>query len=294
MSVSVVDTHLHLWDLTQPQLAYGWLDSDPDPVLGPLGALKREPWDAARFLRDTEGVDLLPAVHVQAASAPGDPLSETEWLLGQQAETGVPQMIVGRAEMLADDVEDQIDRQAAATDSLRGVRDMTLPGSFEDPRLERALAALESRDLSWDLHCFHEEMGTVLELARRHPELPIALGHVGFPLERTEAYFADWRSGIATLAGAENVVCKVSGLGMADHGWTVDSWRPWVEHVFECFGPERCMFGSNWPVESLRAPYAAIVAAFEELTADLDATQRADFFVGNAARHYRLQIKEIA
>jgi predicted TIM-barrel fold metal-dependent hydrolase len=294
MSISVVDTHLHLWDLSQTGMTYGWLDSDPDPTLGPLGELKREPWDAARFLRDAEGVDLLAAVHIQAASAPGDPLAETEWLLGQQAETGVPQAIVGRAEMLADDIEDQIDRQLAATDRFRGVRDMTLPGNFEDPRLERALAGLESRDLSWDLHCFHEEMGTALELARRHPELPIALGHVGFPLERTGAYFGDWKSGIASLAQAENVVCKVSGLGMADHRWTVDSWRPWVEHVFESFGPERCMFGSNWPVESLRASYGATVAAFEELTADLDATQRQDFFVGNAARHYRLQLKENA
>jgi predicted TIM-barrel fold metal-dependent hydrolase len=171
---------------------------------------------------------------------------------------------------------------------------MTLPGSFEDPRLERALAALKVRDLSWDLHCFHEEMGTVSELVRRHPELPIALGHVGFPLERTDAYFADWKTGIATLARAENVVCKVSGLGMADHDWTVDSWRPWVEHVLECFGPRRCMFGSNWPVEGLRTSYDAVVAAFEELTAGLDDSERQDFFVGNAARHYRLDPKEKA
>jgi predicted TIM-barrel fold metal-dependent hydrolase len=294
MGTPVVDTHLHLWDLAQPGLDYAWLEVDPDPTLGALGELKREPWDSARFLRDTKAVDLLAAVHIQAAGVPGDPLAETEWLLGQQAETGVPQAIVGRAEMLADDVEDQIDRQLAATDTFRGVRDMTLPGSFEDPRLERALAALEARGLSWDLHCFHDEMGTASDLARRHPELPIALGHVGFPLERTDAYFADWQAGIATLAEAENVLCKVSGLGMADHDWTVDSWRPWFDHVLECFGPERCMFGSNWPVESLHASYDAIVAAFEELTADLDPTQRHHFFVGNAARHYRLHLKENA
>lgn len=292
MSTQIVDTHLHLWDLREPGLSYGWLDVDPDPVLGRLGALKEEPWDALRFLRDTSHVELLAAVHVQAASAPGDPLAETEWLVAQRRRTGVPEAIVGRAVMLADDAPDQIARQLDATDTFRGVRDMTLPGHFEDPRLERALKALEARDLSWDLHCFHEEMATVLELVRRHPELPIALGHVGFPLERTDAYFTAWRAGIATLAKADNVVCKVSGLGMADHDWTVDSWRPWVEHVLECFGPERCMFASNWPVESLRDTYAAIVAAFEELTAGLPPDRRRDFFVGNATRHYRLDPKE--
>lgn len=293
MSVPFVDTHLHLFDLARPGLAYGWLDDDVDPTLGPVSELKRTPWDARRFARDARHVDLLASVHIQAAG-PGDPLAETEWLIAQHEEAGLPQAIIGRAELLADDVEDAIDRQLAATPLFRGVRDMTMPGSFDDPRLDRALGALDARGLSWDLHCFHEEMSAVRDVARRYPGLPIALGHLGFPLRRDEAYRGAWEAGIVALAEAENVVCKVSGLGMADHEWTADSWRPWVRHCLETFGPERCMFGSNWPVESLYGSYDAIVAAYEELTADLDPGERQAFFAGNATRHYRLDPKEDA
>ncbi|MBS1894606.1 MAG: amidohydrolase family protein [Actinobacteria bacterium] len=292
MSIPIVDTHLHLWDLDVPGLDYEWLEVDPDPFLGPLAEIKRSPWTAARFRRDSRHVDLLAAVHVQAASGPGDPLTETEWLVGQHREVGLPQAIIGRADLLADDFEEVVDRQLAATPLFRGVRDMTMPGKFADPRLDLALAVLESRGLSWDLHCFHEEMPLVREVAERHPALPIALGHAGFPLDRDDAYKAAWEEGITALAGAENVVCKFSGLGMGDHGWTVESWRPWVRHALAAFGPGRCMFGSNWPVESLYGSFDAIVAAYEDLTADLGADDRHGFFVGNAVRHYRLDTKE--
>jgi predicted TIM-barrel fold metal-dependent hydrolase len=84
-------------------------------------------------------------------------------------------------------------------------------------------------------------------------------------MERTEEYFHIWRQAMRLLAHADNVYCKISGLGMTDHHWNVKSIRPWVEACIELFGPHRCMFGSNWPVDSLYSSYRTIIDAYREI-----------------------------
>jgi predicted TIM-barrel fold metal-dependent hydrolase len=137
-------------------------------------------------------------------------------------------------------------------------------------------------------------MAIARTIAECHPSLPIVLGHAGFPLERTDTYFGAWKGGIEELAKAANVRCKISGLGMADHDWTVDSWRPWVETCLEAFGPHRCMFASNWPVDRSYASYDAVVAAFEEITAGLSSDERNAFFSANAIDFYRIPVTATA
>ena len=93
---------------------------------------------------------------------------------------------------------------------------------------------------------------------------------------------------MATLAEAPNVACKISGLGMTDHSWTTESIRPWVLACIEVFGVERCMFGSNWPVDSLYSSYRTMLDAYREITADFSAEERAALFQTNAERYYRV------
>jgi predicted TIM-barrel fold metal-dependent hydrolase len=286
MTIPFVDAHVHLWRLDNPQLDYGWAEADSDPVLGSLEELHLRVWDAERFAAETRHVDLRGVVHVQAAG--GDPVGETRWLAEQHAATGIPTAIIARADLLADDVEDVLDRHLDASSLMRGVRDMGAAGRLGEPALDRGLAALAERGLSWDLHCFHEEMAAARDAARRHADLAVVLGHAGFPLARDEAYRGDWARGLAALADADNVMCKISGLGMADHGWTVDSWRPWVQGCLDAFGPQRCMVGSNWPIGRLYSSYEAALAALETITADLSNDERTALFAGNAARHYAI------
>ena len=89
-----------------------------------------------------------------------------------------------------------------------------------------------------------------------------------------------------TAAAAENIICKISGLGMADHNWTVDSIRPYVLHCIEAFGVKRSLFATNWPVDSLFSDYDTIVSAYDEITADFTSEERASLFSKNTETLY--------
>jgi predicted TIM-barrel fold metal-dependent hydrolase len=285
---ALVDTHIHLWDLHSPDLHYAWLDEIDDPLLGPLAELRIPQWDAERFIHETRHQRVEKVVHVQAATAPGDPVSETKWLADQHRQFGLPHAIVARADLRASDIDAVLERHLAASTLVRGVRDMQAAGDLSSPAIASGLGALERRDLSWDLHCFWEEFAVARSLAAAHPRLRVVLGHAGFPKERTSTYFDAWRTGMRRLASAENVSCKISGLGMGDHSWTVESLRPWVMECLTSFGVERCFFGSNWPVDRLYGSYDTTVAAFAELISELSDAEQKQLWTTNATNFYRL------
>ena len=147
---------------------------------------------------------------------------------------------------------------------------------------------LAERNLMLDLDCAWQDMGKARDLARRHEDVVIVLEHIGYPRDTNDPeYFAHWQEGIATLALAPNVRCKISGLGMNRPGWTVDGLRPWVEHCIEQFGPDRCLFGTNWPVDRLWASYGDYVNAFETLIGGYSAGEQEAMLIGNARAVYR-------
>jgi predicted TIM-barrel fold metal-dependent hydrolase len=121
-------------------------------------------------------------------------------------------------------------------------------------------------------------MPLALELAREFPGITLCIDHAGFPRERNDDYFNRWRAQMQALASAENVVVKISGLGMCDHRWTVESLRPWVMGCIEAFGVQRSFFGTNWPVDRLFSSYGDVLDAYAEIISDFsDGEQRALF-----------------
>src|SRR5207248_5547394 len=127
------------------------------------------------------------------------------------------------------------------------------------------------------------------DVARRHPDVTIVLGHAGVPVERTDEYFAHWSSAMARVARADNVVCKISALASgADPHWTVSSIRRWVLGCIDAFGTDRCMFASNWPVDKLFGTYPRLLAAYQEIVGGFGADEREAMFAANAERIYRI------
>jgi predicted TIM-barrel fold metal-dependent hydrolase len=114
------------------------------------------------------------------------------------------------------------------------------------------------------------------------------IDHAGFPKRLDREYFERWRAGMRGLAAVPNVVVKISGLGQADHRWTVSSLRSWVRECIEAFGIERSFFASNWPVDRLYSSYGDVLDAYDERTADLREAEREALFAGNAERIFRL------
>ncbi|HEY8581892.1 MAG TPA: amidohydrolase family protein [Capillimicrobium sp.] len=287
--IAMVDTHVHFWDLNHPRTHYSWLQPEwVHPLLGNIDAIKFPFYGGEQYGEEVAGSNVSKAVHVQAALGSDDPVDETVWLQEQAEQTGWPHAIVADARLAAGDVAEVLDRHAEASPLLRGVRDFGEGDYLVDPAWQRGYAELGKRGLVCDLDCFWENMHKARDLAQAHPETTLVLDHAGFPLERTDEYFADWKRGISTLAEAESAICKISGLGMRDPEWTVDSIRPWFEHCVEAFGIDRCVLGTNWPVDKLYSDYAKVVDAYAQIASQYSEDEQVALFSGNAERVFRI------
>jgi predicted TIM-barrel fold metal-dependent hydrolase len=147
---------------------------------------------------------------------------------------------------------------------------------------------LSQRGLVFDLDCEWMNMPAATALARRHPDLAIVLEHIGFPRARDTEYFENWKRSLNELASAQNVTVKISGLAMTDPYFTKESLRPWVDACVEAFGPDRCVVGSNWPVDRLYSSYDVIMDLYREYISTLSDSEQTRILHDNAARLYKL------
>lgn len=284
-----VDTHLHFWDLQDPKLLYDWLmPGPPHPLLGNIDTIKMPLYGADEFIAETRFHNVKKAIHVQAALGIADPVEETKWLQAFSERVGVPHAIVGATRLNAADVEHQLDRHAEASPGFRGVRDYAVGDYLRDPAWQRGYAALGRRGLVSCLHVTWEDMEKARDLGRQFPETVLCVDHAGFPMQRDDAFFAQWKKGMQTVAEADSAVVKISGLGMFDNGWTVESIRPWVLACIEAFGVERSFFGTNWPVDRMYSTYGDVVDAYAEVIADFSDDEQTALFSGNAERIFRI------
>lgn len=277
-----IDAHHHFWD---PEArAYPWMDGD---ALAPI---------RQRFAPD----DLAPAL--AAAGLDGTVLvqtvgevSETQEFLGTAATTEFVKGVVGWVDLTAADVGDTLDALIAGPGGayLKGIRHQAHDEPDEDwlarPDVIAGVAACGARGLVQDLLPKEPHLPACITLVDSLPEVTFVLDHIAKP--RIAAGEMDpWRALITELARRENVMCKLSGMiTEADWaGWSVDDLRPYTAHVFETFGPERVMFGSDWPVCLLAGSYGEMVHVAEALTQNLSGAEQAAVFGENANRIYDL------
>jgi predicted TIM-barrel fold metal-dependent hydrolase len=293
----VVDAHHHLWDLDDYHV---WLHAQPrlDTFVGDIEPIVTD-YLATDFLADAESVPLVKSVHVQAEFDPSRPVDETAWLQSQADRTGFPHGIVGYADLAAGNVREVLEAHAQFR-NFRGIRHMvnwdSIPGrafaehdglmSSDDWR--RGFALLADMGHSFDLQLWPRQMHEAAALATDYPDSRIAVNHTGFPIDRDEDGMRLWREGMRALAERPNVHVKISGLGMLDHAWTVETIRPLVLQTIDIFGTDRCMFASNFPVDKLYSSYADIFNAFSQITAGFSESEREGLFSRNASRFYRL------
>lgn len=284
-----VDAHHHLWDLSRS--GYAWLKEDRDMqrYLGPYDELCRN-YLVDEFEADSRSVNLIKSVHIETQD-PTDPVVETAWL--QSVSDGhskhLPNAIIGAANLCLPGLE-RVLTMHEQYPNFRGIRALI----FRDPKFaysdefQRGLELLSRHNLLFDADCDWQHMPMFSTLAQRFPDLQFVLNHCGFPKHRTSLYFSSWRAAIKEFAKNENVVCKISGLGMTDPDWTLDSIRPWVETCLEFMGIDRCVFATNWPVDSLFSSYEEVVRSYHHIVQDFSADEREKLFRRNAERTYQI------
>lgn len=295
LDFDITDAHHHLWDFSNH---YPWLQESAGAlqVHGDDSAIRRD-YLVSDFLADVDGLPVRRSVHVEAS--PADPLAEVAWLQGVADVHGYPHAIVARALLDDPDVEHQLERFVTYR-NVRGVRHIV--NWHEDPALtftnqpdlltssawRQGFAMLERFGLSFDLQLYPHQMSAATDLAMTFPGIQIVLNHTGMPLGRDRDAFERWRAGMADLSRAPNVTVKISGLGMTDHHWSVESIRPYVLETIELFGTKRAMFASNFPVDRLFSTYPTLFTAYDELTAYLSRDEREQLFSKTAESTYRL------
>jgi len=291
----IIDTHVHLWNMRNPDpgLAWVWLDKDADhPVLGNIDAIKMLSYNIDNLWAEARFADVSAFVHVQAAIGSDDPVKETIWLTRMRESSPVPFTIVADAELGTDDAMRQLDMHGESPYFV-GIRDFRsepmLASGEIIPRFEESLTVMAERNLVFDLDCEWPNMSAARDLALRHPDLTVVLQHIGFPRRRDNEYFTHWVDGMRTLAEAPNITCKISGLAMTDPLFTADSLRPWIDTPLEIFGPARCVLGSNWPVDRLYSSYDVIMDIYRDRLSELLAPEdQRKVLSENAARIYHL------
>jgi L-fuconolactonase len=278
--VNVVDAHQHYWEVGR--FDYGWtpqgvpsLDRDhlPDEL---------EPQLRAAGVARTVLVQVL---HLEA---------ETEWMLGLAGSHPSIAGVVGWVDLTAppDHVHAALDR-LLKDPRLVGIRHLVHEEPDDDwlarADVLRGLAVLEERDVPFDLLLRPRHLRHVPRLSERLPRLRMVIDHIAKPFIKDQL-LEPWAGEMTDAAANPNVWCKVSGMiTEADHAaWTSDDLRPYVQTVLRAFGPERLMYGSDWPVCTLAGSYERVIGALREVLAGADESVESRIFAASAGSFYRL------
>jgi len=294
----VIDSHHHIWR----QADLPWLNGPMQPrVFGPHEALRRD-YLVEEFVADLAGSGVVQSVYVQANWAREQAVEEVAWVQSVADRHGWPHGIVGYADLLSANVEETLTRQATHP-LMRGVR-MQLhwhendlyrfassPDLASSPQLRRNIRALAHHGMSFDLQVFTSQMAGAAALAAANRDITFILQHAGMLEDMSPEGIAAWREGLRRLAAEPNVVCKLSAFGTFLHRNDSDHIAFMVRETVEIFGAERCMFGSNFPIEKLWTTYGEIVAAHRKAVAGLTPEMQQQVLHDTAARVYRLEKK---
>jgi len=291
----IVDAHHHIWRRDRTP----WLAGPPAPrIFGEYGALRRD-YSIEEYAADGRPHGVTRSVYVQVNVAPGDEVEEVEWAAAAGAREGLVQGVVAFADLAAPDAGDVLDRQLAFS-ALRGIRQQLhwhlnpayrfapAPDSMLRPEWQRGLGQVAARGLLFELQVFPSQYGHALQLVDAFPDLTFVLLHAGMLEDRSPEGWGTWRNGLERFAERENVYVKLSGLGTFTHRCAVGEWRPVTERVLDSFGPDRCMFGSNFPIEKLWTTYGTLVEVFRACIASCTPAEQRQILHDVAARVYRI------
>lgn len=280
----IVDAHVHLWDPARVEW-YPYLSGGRELNMGDTSGMARR-FDPATHRHESAGWNVVALVNVAAATGRHS-IDETLALDRTAAHEGQPAAIIGGLPPTATPAEgiELIERQATAG-RFRGVRPM---GRFEDPvPPDEVLQALADQGLIFELMAHPHQLRAAADRLASHPGLTVVIEHAGWPRNDSAEERALWEDGLATLASlGPHVLCKVSGLVMPLRSMQASVLEPWVVVVLECFGTQRCMFASNFPVDGLHGSFDELYGAYSAITAYLGPSERDAVFATNAERVYR-------
>jgi L-fuconolactonase len=284
MTATVVDSHHHFWDPLRRH--YPWMGDEIASIRKPFGP------DDLRPLLAASGIDR--TVLVQTISS----ADETREFLATAADTHFIAGVIGWADLTDPAMSKTLAqlRNGPGGDHLVGIRhqvhdELDAKWLLRDD-VQRGIQAIGDAKLVYDLLVRTRELPAAHAVARRFPDIGFVVDHMAKPRIAAGARDLDWERAMAPFADLPNVSCKLSGLVTEDSwtAWTPADLAPYVGRVLDWFGPERCMFGSDWPVCLLAASYDQVLQAARYALGELTTSELERVFGGNAIRVYGLAV----
>ena len=299
MARRIVDAHHHFWDLGRNH--HPWLSDEPPIAFryGDYTALRRN-YLQADYLGDTAsaGVEAQGTVYVETEWDPADPRGEMRFIEAYRREAALPTVAVAHTRLDAPEAAELLAFHAAFP-FVRSIRHkpranarpgMGEPGGMANTAWRRGFAQLTPLGLRFDLQTPWWHMAEAATLARDFPDTTLIINHAGLPADRSAEGLTAWRLAMAQVATCPNVCVKISGIGVPGRPWTAQANADIVRHLIDVFSVSRCMFASNFPVDSLCGSFAQIFGGFGEIVADLSADEQDALFRTNAIRVYAMEL----
>jgi predicted TIM-barrel fold metal-dependent hydrolase len=294
-SAPAIDAHHHIWRLDD----LPWLLGPQVPrIFGPYQPICRD-YTIDEYRDDLKDCDIVKSVYVQTNWAQGKSHDEALWVQSVFEETGWPHACVAHADLADDDVGTLLTRLAKLP-LTRGIRQQLhwhenpqyrfaqRPDLMNDAAWRRGLAMLAGHRLLFEIQIFASQMADGARLAKSFPETVFVLEHAGMLEDMSADGLRLWREGMQALADCPNVHVKLSGLGTFVHACREDLMRFIITETVAVFGADRCLFGSNFPIEKLWTDYATLYWTFRKAIASLGECEQAAILHDTAARLYRI------
>ena len=296
----IIDSHCHLWDLGMDR--HPWLRPTGGAIqaLGDLAPIRRN-YLVDDYRRDAANQNVVASVHIEAAwDRADDPLAEIEWLETLDKSSGVAVRYIGFGDLTASNAGAALDR-LSQFERCVGVRQMLSwhpteaakcfaprPGIANEADFRSGVALLARHDQLLELMLYPYQAEEVARLARDFPDQIFIVNHCGSPIDRDRDGMRRWRQGLKLLGSAPNALIKISGLTAYDPRPTPESLRDVALHCIDCFGVERSMFGTDFPVGRLWTSFDAIFDGFKAMVRDFSQAEQSALFNDNARRVYRI------
>ncbi len=294
--IPIIDAHHHFWDLSLKKNP--WLNPNKQ-IPFRYGNYKSicKNFLLSDYLEVSKNHNIVKTIHMETEWDPNDPVGETKWLHKLYEKTGFPNALVAQAWFDRNDIEKVLKNQSKfdLTRSIRhkprssihpSIKLDNIKGSLNDPVFRKGYSLLKKYKLNFDLQTPWWHLNDATQLAKDFPDTIIILNHTGLPSDRSFDGLNKWRMNLEEFAEQPNTAIKISGICVPGKKWMVELNKDIILDTINIFGYEKCMFASNFPVDSLWASFDEIYDGFKNITADMSQNEIKCLFHDNAVKYY--------
>ena len=296
--IEIIDAHHHFWDLNKNYYPFLRDKIDPNFFLGNYKTI-RENYLPIDYINDSRNHNVVGTIHCEAEWDRNDQVGETRWLKDLSLNNKFPNAIVAHAWFHKKNSEEIIAEQASF-DMVKGIRSKPITkfsqnsqeylyeGSMQDINWRNGLKLLEKYNLNYDLRIPNWHLEEAVEIVRLIPNTKVIINHAGFPWNRTDEGMDYWRKGIKLMSLEPNTFIKLSEFGVKGEDWNYYQNKKIIHELIDLFGPQRCMFASNFPVSKIKISFDDLYKNYKKIVKDFSDDEKKWLFAKTASEVYNL------